>query len=132
MPSPLIVTAEDPVRLDGLIDSSNQLQLQHDTDTLDDYGQSLEAEHEDLSSPNNTIRVELRDFSHGGANWEVTASHVDGGNTITWSRASTNAYRDFAAMTNALEVDVVATSDATPSTTKIRKIWIKTKPVDGQ
>lgn len=132
MSTPLVVTAEDPVRLDGLLDTSNQLQLQHDTDGLDDHGQSLNAEHESLSSSSNTIRIELRDFSHGGANWQVTASHLAGGNTISWSRSSTCAYQDFTAMTDALEIDVVATNSATPSATKIRKIWIKTKPVDGQ
>ncbi|MEX1361887.1 MAG: hypothetical protein AB1Z98_02105, partial [Nannocystaceae bacterium] len=76
--------------------------------------------------------VELSDFEHGGDGWDLTASHVDDGTNVAWSRASNHAYCDFAATTDAVEIDVVATSDASPPATKVRKIWIKTKPVDAQ
>jgi hypothetical protein len=35
-------------------------------------------------------------------------------------------------MTDALEVALVATSNASPPVTKTRTIWIKTKPLDAQ
>lgn len=132
MTCPLVITGYDPVRLDAFIDSSNDLQLKHGSNSLADHCQSLEAEHEDLSSPEETIRVKIPDFAHGGDDWEITVSHDDGGNTVSWPRDTDHAYYDFAAMTDALEVDVVATSDASPPATETRKIWIKTKPVDAQ
>ncbi|MCB9715070.1 MAG: hypothetical protein H6712_14480 [Myxococcales bacterium] len=132
MPSPLVITGYDPVQLDGSIDSLTQLQLRHGSNGLSSYGQSLEAEHDDLESPEATIRVKMPDFTYNGDSWEVTVSHQSGGNTISWSRDTDHAYRDLAAMTDALEVDVVATSNASPPVTKTRKVWIKTKPVDAQ
>ena len=108
MPSPLVITGYDPVQLDGSIDSLTQLQLRHGSNGLSSYGQSLEAEHDDLESPEATIRVKMPDFTYNGDSWEVTVSHQSGGNTISWSRDTDHAYRDLAAMTDALEVDVVA------------------------
>ncbi len=35
-------------------------------------------------------------------------------------------------MTDALEVTVTATSNASPPATKTRTVWIKTKPLDVQ
>jgi hypothetical protein len=132
MPSPLVIIGYDPVHLDGHLDSASALQVKHGSNTLNDYGQSLEAQHDDLRSPSETIRVELADFTSGGDNWQITASHLVNGNTISWTRSSTLAYCDFAAMTDALEVAVVATSNASPPVTKTRTIWIKTKPLDAQ
>lgn len=131
MPSPLVIIGYDPAHLDGHLDGANALQVRHSTNSLADYGQSLEARHADLRSPSETIRVELADFTSGGNNWQITASHVVNGSTVNWTRNSTLAYRDFGAMTDALEVGVVATSNASPPVTKTRTIWIKTKPVDG-
>lgn len=133
MSTPLIITGYDTVRLDSVIDGSSELQLVHDSNPLSDHGQSLEAKHEDLSSPNGTVRIKLADFDHGGDGWDITASHVDDNNsTVAWSRGSDHAYYDFSATTDAVEVDVVATSDASSPATRVRKIWIKTKPVDAQ
>lgn len=132
MPNQLVVTGQKPVNLDGFIDSSSDLQVKHGTDHLDDHCQSLDAEHEDLKDPNETIRVKVADFTSGGDDWEISVSHQVSGNTTTWSRSTDHAYRDFSAMTDALEVDVVATSNGSPSASKTRKIWIKTKSVDGQ
>lgn len=132
MPSPLVITGYDPVHLDGHLDSASALQIKHGSNGLNDYAQSLEAQHADLRSSSETIRVEIADFTSGGSNWQVTVSHVVSGSTISWTRGTTLAYCDFAAMTDFLEVDVVATSNASPPATKTRKIWIKTKPLDGQ
>ena len=132
MPSPLVVVGEDPVALDGSIDSSNNMQMKHGSDSLADYGQTIHAKHVDLRSSSETIRVKLVDFSHGGASWQISASHVSGGNTVSWSRSTDHAYQDLGAMTDALEVDVTATSNASPPQTKTRRIWIKTMPSDGQ
>ena len=132
MPNPLIVIGEDPVNLDGSIDGSSALQMKHGSDSLVDYGQTLHAKHSSLSSPSGVIRIKLVDFSHLGASWVINASHQSGGNTINWSRGSTHAYYDFGAMTDALEVDVAATNNASPPVTKTRKIWVKSMPLDGQ
>jgi hypothetical protein len=128
MPDPLLVSQEDPVDLDGSIDSSNNLQIKHDSDSLADYGQTLHAEHENL--PSGTIRIKLFDFSHGGYTWAMNASHDDGG-TVNWTRSSDHAYCDFGAMTEELEVHTGATSNASPPVTKSRTIWVKTKPLKG-
>jgi hypothetical protein len=132
MPSSLVVTGEDPVALDGSIDSSNALQMKHGQDSLVDYNQTLHAKHADLRSSSETIQIKLVDFQHGGASWQVTASHDDGGTPVVWTRTSGHAYSDFGAMTDLLEVDVTATSNAAPPQTKTRKMWFKTTPVDGQ
>lgn len=127
----LVVIGYDPVHLQAFIDSASALQVKHATNSLYDYGQSLDAQHDDLRSPSETIRVELADFASGGNDWQITASHEVAGNTVNWSRETSQAYCDFGAMTDALEVDVVATSNASPPVTKTRTIWIKTRPVDG-
>lgn len=132
MPSPLVIVGYDPAHLDGHLDSASALQVKHGSNSLNDYAQSLEAQHIDLRSPSETIRVELGDFASGGNNWQITASHLDSGNTVSWTRGATKAYCDFAAMTDLLEVAVVATSNASPPVTKTRTIWIKTKPLDAQ
>ncbi|MCX4243943.1 hypothetical protein [Paraliomyxa miuraensis] len=131
MSSPLIVIAQDPVHLQGFLDGASDLQVKHGTNSLYDYGHSLEARHADLSQPSETIRVDLADFASGGYDWQITASHVVAGNTIAWSRDTSEAYCEFGAMTDALEVEVRATSNASPPTTETRTIWIKTRPVDG-
>lgn len=132
MPNPLIVTGEDPVSLDGSIDGSSNLQMKHGSDSLADYGQTIHAKHVDLRQSGETIRVKLVDFSHGGATWQINASHEVGGSTVYWSRDTNHAYRDFGAMTDALEVEATATSNASPPQTKTRRFWIKTMPTDGQ
>ncbi len=131
MTNPLVVVGSDPVHLDGHLDSLNALQVKHSTNSLANYDQSLDAQHDDLESPSETIRVELGDFTNAGTSWQITASHVTNGNTVNWTRSSTLAYCDFATMTDFLQVDVVATSNASPPATKTRTVWIKTRPLDG-
>ena len=132
MPSPLVITGQDPVHLDGHLDSTNALQVKYSTSSLADYDQHLEAKHADLRVSSETIRVELADFTSGADNWQITASHLVNGSAVSWTRNSTHAYCEFGEMTDSLEVAVVATSNASPPATKTRTIWIKTKPLDGQ
>ena len=132
MPSPLVIIGYDPAHLDGHLDSSNALQVKHSTNSLADYDQHLEAQHASLSSPTATIRVELADFTGGGNSWQINASHVAGGNTVYWTRDTSLAYCNCGAMTDAIEVSVLATSNASPPVTKTRTLWIKTRPLDGQ
>ena len=131
MTDPLIVEDENPLRLHGAIDSANALQFTHPNGDLDDHDQILHAYHEDLNPSSGTMQIRLLDFAHGGASWQITASHVET-TTISWYRSTDHAHYSFAAMTDLLEVDVVATSNASPPQTKTRKIWIKTMPKDGQ
>jgi hypothetical protein len=131
MPSPLIVIGEDPVSLVGFIDGSHELQIKHGTNSLASYDQTLHAKHADLSQPSETIRIKLNDFTHASATWQINATHVSGGNTITWSRDTGIAYYDFGAMTDLLEVEATATSNSSPPQTKTRRFWVKTMPTDG-
>ncbi|KIG12553.1 hypothetical protein DB30_01263 [Enhygromyxa salina] len=132
MTDPLFVTGEDPLNLDGTLDTSPALQLLHGSDSLASYDQALHAEHEDLDDPSGVIRVKLKDFASGGDNWEITAAHTNAAGTITWTRGTDHAYYDFGPMTSEQEVDVTATSDASPPATKQRTIRIKASPIDAQ
>lgn len=131
MSSPLSITGYDPVHLDGHLDGASALQVRHSLNSLADYDQSLDAQHAALESPSATIRVEIGDFTSGGTSWQIAASHVAAGNTVNWTRSSNLAYCSFGAMTDFLEVAVVATSDASPPATKTRTVYIKTRPLDG-
>lgn len=131
MPSQLVVPDEDPLVLTGTIDVNNALQLTHAPDSLSSNNQTLHAYHANLNTPpNRTMELRLMDFNHGGANWQITASHT-AGSTVSWTRSTDHAYCSFSAMVDLLEVDVVATSNASPPVTKQRKIWIKTMPKDA-
>lgn len=127
----LTVSEEDPVNLDGSIDSAGALQILHGSDSLVDYMQTLLAVHEDLEDPSEVIRIKLRDFSYGGATWQLTATHVGGGGTVNWSRAGDHCYHDFGEMTSLLDVDVTATSNGSPPQTKTRTIKLKAKSDAG-
>lgn len=131
MPSPLVVTGEDPVALNGSIDGSNDLQIYHGSNSLSAHGQQLQAKHLDLRNSSEQIRVKIIDFSHGGNTWQVSVSHYDSG-TVNWTRSTDHAYCDFAAMADYLEVAVIATSNASPPVNKTRTMWVRTMPTDGQ
>ena len=130
MSSPLTVTNLDPVELAGTFDSSKELQILQASSCLVDHSQSLNAEHSNLDQSSGTIRVKFSDFASDGENWQVSVTHEENGVTQTWARNGDHAYRDFSAMTDALEVDIVATSTSNES--KDRKVFIKTKPIGGQ
>ena len=132
MTDPLYVSEEDPVELDGTIDASGALQMLHGSDSLADYDQRMHAEHSDLNQPTGVIRIKLKDFSSGGDNWEISAEHMDGTTTVTWSRGSDHAYYDFGPMTSELPIDITATSDASSPETRERPIKVKTSPIDAQ
>jgi hypothetical protein len=120
----LVVTNVDPVNLDGFVDGSNNLQVKYGSTSLAGYDNMLNAVHENLDSPSGTIRIKLVDFTHGGATWTMTASHDEG--SANWTRGSGHAYYDFGALTAYADVEVHATSDSSPPTTKI--IFIKVLP----
>lgn len=128
MPRQLTVTNEDPVDLTGVLDSAATLQFTHDSYSLADHEQTLEAEHADYNASGGTVRVKLLDFSASGNTWTVNASHERG--TVSWTRNGSHAYYDVPLLTGLLEVDVIATSSGSPPQTKTRKIWIKTTPTD--
>jgi hypothetical protein len=130
MPNPLIVIGEDPLSLNGSIDSSSNLQMKHGSTSLASHDQTLHAKHSDLRTLGGTMVIKLVDFSHGGATWQVNASHNSGG--VNWSRSTDHAYCEFGPMTDELEVLVSATSNASPPVNKTRTIWVKTLPTDGQ
>ena len=132
MSSPLIVTNLDPVDLSGTFDSSKKLQIVHSASCLVDHSQSLNAEHQDLDQSSATIRIKFADFTSDSEDWEVSVTHQENGVTQTWNRGTDHAYFNFAAMTDALEVLVVATTTGSPSQSKDRKVFIKTKPIGGQ
>lgn len=126
--SELTITNQDPVNLDVTPDAADSLQVVHGSNNLANYDQTMVAEHDDYNETGGLVRVKLLDFSSGGNTWQITASH-DSGST-SWTRNGNHAYYDFALVTGTLEVDVVATSDASPPQTRSRKIWVKTKPTD--
>ncbi|NJK32257.1 MAG: hypothetical protein HC927_07525 [Deltaproteobacteria bacterium] len=132
MPSPLYVSDEDPVNLDGIHDSTGNLQLVHGSDSLADYDQALHAEHEDLANPTGLLRIKLNDFSVGGNTWQITAVHDPGSGSVSWARASDHCYYDFGPLTAEQTVDVTAVSNASPPQTRNRAIRIKTSPTDPQ
>lgn len=127
----LTVRNEDPVELTGIIDSAGNLQIVHGSDSLADFNQILLAVHEDLPSPNTAVRIKLNDFTVGATTWQLSASHDDGGGTESWSTGSGHVYYDFGEMTILLDVDVEATSNASPPQNKSRTVKVKVKSTDG-
>lgn len=132
MTSPLTLTNVAPVDLSGTFDGAKALQIQHSSTCLSNHSQQLTAEHEDLNASSGTIRVKCLDFSADSENWQVAVSHLENGTAVSWTRNGNHAYHDFSEMTDAVEVDVLATSTGSNPETKTRKIWIKTTSVDAQ
>jgi hypothetical protein len=129
MTEPLYVSEEDPVNLNGAIESGAGLQIRYRDECLADYDQKLYAEHEDLEESTGVIRIKIFDFAHGGDDWEISVSHDPGGGTVTWTRDGDHAYYDFGAMTSEQQVHVTATSDASPPQNEQRSFHIKTTPI---
>lgn len=132
MTDPLQISEEDPINFNGTIDALSQLQLVHGSDNLADYDQTAHAEHEDLHQQNETVRVNICDFSHGGASWTVSVTHDPGGGAITWSRGTALSYYEFGPMAEEQEFTVTATSNHEPPQTKQRTAKIKVSPTDGE
>lgn len=124
----LLVSAEDPVNSSASIDGSGALQVNHSSDCLVDYSQTLHAEHDDLIQSTGTIRLKLFDLTSGGVTWQMAVVH----DSNNWSRGTDHAYYDFGPLTSEVEVDITATSNESPPAVKTRTIWVKTKPTDGQ
>ncbi len=127
MTDPLYLREEDPVVLDGTIDTNGDLQMLHGSDSLANYDQKLDAEHSDLDQSNGVIRFQLMDFSSGGHYWEITAVH----GSQTWARGTNYAYYDFGPLSTELSITITATSNASPPLNKQRTLGIKTGPLDS-
>ena len=113
--SHLLVNDEDPVPLNGHIDSTGSLQIEHDSDSLGDYDQELWCAHSTASS----ITVEIHDFVDGSTTWTVSAEH---GRTA-WTRESGYVWFTFTEEpTSPIEVEVRASNgaDEKPRTIKIK------------
>lgn len=132
MTTPLEVSQEDPINLDGSLDGSSDLQLLHRTDSLADYGQTLHGEHDDLDDPAGVVQVRVLDFSDSGTTWTISVEHDPGSGSVTWSRGTDHAYYDFGPMSAEQTLEITATDGASPPTTKTRSIHIKVTPPDAQ
>ncbi|MFV8754954.1 hypothetical protein ACNOYE_30770 [Nannocystaceae bacterium ST9] len=128
MPDFLLVTGEDPVDLYGMIDGAGALQVKHGADCLVDYTQTVHAAHTDLDQSTGLVMIKIFDFTSGGDTWQMTAIH----GTTSWARGTDYAYYEFGPQTTPVEVDITATSNASPPQTKTRKAWMKPKPASGQ
>ena len=114
----LLVNNENPVSLDGYIDSTASLQLEHGSDSLDDYDQELWCAHATATS----ITVEIHDFVDGSTTWTVSAEH----DQTAWTRESGYVWFTFTEEPSSpIEVDVRA-SDGINS--KPRTILLKPQP----
>ena len=114
----LLVTNEDPVNLEGHIDSAGSLQIKHETGNLIDYDQEVWCEHD----TNTSITVKIYDFVVGSTTWVISAEH----NSTSWSRGSDHVYFTFNSEPSApYQVDISAIDG---STSKPRSIFIKPQP----
>jgi hypothetical protein len=116
--SHLLVSNEDPVDLDGYIDSAGQLQIKHDNDNLVDYGQEIWCEHD----TNTSITVKIHDFTVGSVTWQVSADH----DRTSWTRESDHVWFTFTEEPSSpFQVEITATDGAG---SKKRTILTKPEP----
>jgi hypothetical protein len=113
----LLVSNEDPVRLDGYIDVAGNLQIRHDTDYLVDYDQEMWCSHDSHES----IVVKIYDFTVGSTTWVMSAEH----DSTSWNRSSDHCWFEFTEEPSE-PISVVVT--ATAGTAKQRPIKIKPQP----
>jgi hypothetical protein len=132
MTDPLYISEEDPVDFIGTLDTTPALQLLHGTDSLANYDQAAYADHTDLDVSTGIVRARIFDFTVGTTSWTMTVVHNPGTGTVTWSRGTDHAYYDFGPMTAEQNVDVTATSNASPPVTAQRTIKIKFTPTGAQ
>ncbi len=132
MTEPLYINQEDPIDFSGSLDATPNLQMLHGGDSLADYDQAAHADHEDLSLATGIVRVRTFDFSVGATTWTLTVVHDPGGGAVSWARGADHSYCDFGPMTTEQDVDITATSDASPPQTKTRRIRVKVTPIDPQ
>jgi hypothetical protein len=104
----------------------------HDSDSLADYDQTAHGEHEDLDEQTGTVRVNINDFTSGGATWTISVVHNPGGGPVTWSRGAALAYYEFGPMAAEQEFTVTATSNHSPPQTKQRTAKIKLSGTDAR
>jgi hypothetical protein len=132
MTDPLYINEEDPINFNCTVDGLSNLQLLHGNDSLADYDQTAHGEHEDLDEQTGLVRVNIVDFTSGGATWTISVVHDPGGGNITWSRGSGLAYYEFGPMTEEQEFTVTATSNHAPPQTKQRVAKIKLTGTDAR
>jgi hypothetical protein len=116
----LLVSNEDPVRLDGYIDGAGSLQIKHGSDNLVNYDQEIWCSHDSHES----IVIKIYDFTVDATTWVMGATH----DMTAWSRATDHCYFEFTEEPSSpLEVTVFATA----GTTKEQTIKIKPQPHQG-
>ena len=114
----LVITGSSNVTFTGYIDGSGDLEFRYGTLELSDYGDSVVIE-SDV-----TVTVNLREPVGDG----LSASHQEGGQTITWASESWGVLHRFATgMANPLQVDVAPDSDPSPP----KNIFIHIKQTGG-
>jgi hypothetical protein len=114
----LLVSNEDPVRLDGYIDGAGNLQIKHDTDNLVDYDQEIWCDHDSHTS----IVVKIYDFVDSSTTWVISAEH----DTTAWTRESDHVWFEFDEEPSLpFDVEITATAG---TATKPRTIKVKPQP----
>lgn len=114
----LLVSNEDPVDLDGYIDSTSNLQLKHDSDNLVDYDQEMWCSHATATS----ITVRIYDFVHSSITWTVRAEH----NSTEWTRESDHVWFTFTEEPSSpIELELSATDG---QSSKPQTVLIKPQP----
>ena len=112
----LQITNENAVTLDGYVDNDRQLQFRYGTQELADFDDSIVVYSDD------PVRVTLA--SPAGAT--ISASHVEGRNTVQWQTATGGVFHSFSSgMTDPVQVD----ADSPPSLPK--SVFVHIKPTGG-
>lgn len=113
----LVITGSTNVTFTGYIDGSGDLQFRYGTVELSDYNDSVVIE-SDVD-----VTVNLREPVGDG----LSASHVEGGQTVTWTSQSWGVLYRFASGVGPVQVDVAPDSQPTPP----KEIFIVVKPTGG-
>ncbi len=114
----------DPIILDACLGPLLGLQVYYTSQNLAQHDNALHAEHENLP-----IRIEIRDFSVAGVQWEINASHPAPTGPASWTRSTAgSAYFDFDNTNGEVEVTVIAEASTGLVPPKKKVIYIKVKP----
>lgn len=127
----LYISEEDPLEFSAGIDATGELRLSHGTTSLSDHSQTVYAEHTDLQSPTETVRVKIYDFTTDAAEWKLSGQHHSDMDIVTWARGDGYTYHDFGPMFSYLQIEVSAISDQSPPQRKTSTIALKISPTSG-
>lgn len=119
----LQVQDQDPINIEGRLNSASYLELYCLGNCLSDYEFTLDIRHEEYNSPGGLVRVAIHDFQAEGDLWTVYANHLG----YSWSRDTSHSYFDFSHSAAMQEIDVSAISG---QQTRSRKIWVRTRPTN--